>query len=562
MQAVNRSFSRSLSTIGHQLKSLSVAARLLVGATVVIIVMLLVLVSLLSGRRDLAPLGLRGGMPEDTRHQVVAELEEAGIPWEFRGGDLWVARQHRHVALARLGERQIIQGDQIDFESVFRDDSPFTDRETRRQRGLVAKQNEVARAIGEMRGVLRARVVYAVPETRPGFGAAHIEPSASVFITPDGTELARATADAIARFVAGSHPGLKAGKVTVVDARTGRTVQVRADDDFDVDRHLDVTRAHERHMEEKLRSVLEYIPGVIVAVTAVVDTDRVEERRTAFDDPKQGLLRERSQETEAQNQAAAREPGVRTNATVSVGVTPQRTSSTRVTDSRTDMQPAFGNLQSHTRRAGGVARRYNTSVQIPRDYLVGLWREEQGETGGDPDAAALSAMLDRFRVRVAEGVRTLVTLGDAESGAVGTVFVDVYSPVSAETVLAGWSAGLASGPGGIGSALAPEGMVRMIVLGGLAAVSLFLMFMVVRRANRAEALPTAEELVGMAPPVAGGADELIGEADEGTAAMEGVEIDESRVRRQQMLDQINALASGTPEEAAMLVRRWVRTDEP
>ena len=43
--------------------------------------------------------------------------------------------------------------------------------------------------------------------------------------------------------------------------------------------------------------------------------------------------------------------------------------------------------------------------------------------------------------------------------------------------------------------------------------------------------------------------------------MEGVEIDETEMRRQQMLSQINELALSAPDEAASLLRKWVRTDE-
>jgi flagellar biosynthesis/type III secretory pathway M-ring protein FliF/YscJ len=43
--------------------------------------------------------------------------------------------------------------------------------------------------------------------------------------------------------------------------------------------------------------------------------------------------------------------------------------------------------------------------------------------------------------------------------------------------------------------------------------------------------------------------------------MEGVEIGEDDLRRQQMLKQINEMAVDTPADAANLLRKWIRHHE-
>ena len=127
--------------------------------------------------------------------------------------------------------------------------------------------------------------------------------------------------------------------------------------------------------------------------------------------------------------------------------------------------------------------------------------------------------------------------------------------------IAGPMGGGAGGGEGLAGRLVSDTVVRPIGLGLLALVSLSLMFMMVRRASRQDEMPSAEELVGIPPALAEADADLVGEADETIAAMEGVEIDEGAVRHKQMLDQINDLAANNSDEAAALLRKWIKTDD-
>ena len=53
---------------------------------------------------------------------------------------------------------------------------------------------------------------------------------------------------------------------------------------------------------------------------------------------------------------------------------------------------------------------------------------------------------------------------------------------------------------------------------------------------------------------------MVGEADEVTPALVGVELDDEELRRKQMLDQLNELIKKEPTEVATLLRRWMRTE--
>jgi flagellar biosynthesis/type III secretory pathway M-ring protein FliF/YscJ len=93
----------------------------------------------------------------------------------------------------------------------------------------------------------------------------------------------------------------------------------------------------------------------------------------------------------------------------------------------------------------------------------------------------------------------------------------------------------------------------------LAIASLFFMFNIAKKASVRENLPTAEELAGVPPKLESDDAEIVGEADEATPALEGMELDDDSLRRAQMLEQLNELADRDPVEIAGILRRWMRT---
>jgi flagellar biosynthesis/type III secretory pathway M-ring protein FliF/YscJ len=122
-------------------------------------------------------------------------------------------------------------------------------------------------------------------------------------------------------------------------------------------------------------------------------------------------------------------------------------------------------------------------------------------------------------------------------------------------------AGGAAGGGGSAGGLVSDGLIKYVGLGGLALVSVAMMLMMVRKASVREQLPTAEELVGIPPALARDSEMLVGEAAEGETPLEGIEVDDAALRRDEMLQQINNAARETPEELAALLRKWIRAEE-
>ena len=105
-----------------------------------------------------------------------------------------------------------------------------------------------------------------------------------------------------------------------------------------------------------------------------------------------------------------------------------------------------------------------------------------------------------------------------------------------------------------------DGLIKYIGLVGLALLSLAMMFLMVRRAGVHAELPSAEEIVGVPPPLPTDQSEVVGEAEESAPAMEGVELDDDALQRKQMLNQISDMVKQNPDEVANLLRRWIRIE--
>jgi flagellar M-ring protein FliF len=548
---------RTLQSIIGQLRALTPTAKLLIGSLMVILAMSLFLVSLYAGRENMSPLGLGPNISADARSRAVSFLEARHIPYQSQGTDVLVPASQKFTVLTQLTENQLIGPDQINFEKLISDDSPFRTSGQNRQRYLVAKMNVLASMISQMKGIERATVVLDQPEGAPGIGKSHIAPSASVTVLPRG-DLSQSQVDAIAQLVAGSHAGLKVQNVAIVDARNGRYIQARTDELYNAGRYLDVKLAAEKHVKETLEGALDYIPGVRIAVNAQVDTSEVVQQKRAFDEPKIAPILDSSRTTTSTNQSGGAEPGVRSNVGASLASASRQAS--QMTDERTESKtlPAFGQHESQIRNGKGYPVQINATILVPRSYFVRLCQENKGDNSAQPDQATLDGIVQSESARIQQSVEPLIDTQAVEGAVAGKVTVSMIPDFGA--VLASNISGNAEQSTSIVGNVATDGLVKYVTLGGLALLSLAMMFMMVRKATVREPLPTAAELVGIPPALAAAESDLVGEADEAAPALEGVELTDDAIRRRQMLDQITDMIDKTPEEAANLMRRWMKSE--
>jgi len=219
------------------------------------------------------------------------------------------------------------------------------------------------------------------------------------------------------------------------------------------------------------------------------------------------------------------------------------------------------------------------SIIIPEEYIRELLTNAlpPAEDGAEPVEITSEDIRERFEgMDGNSGFKSLVVkqvtphlMGQAPDGSLlnGDVIVsmapigDAYRRVG-QMQSAGFMGSLmGSGGGGGGSLLLGNGnLVETVLVGVLAAVSVLMMLMMVKRSSKDIQLPTAEELVGL-PPQLDGSSDLIGEADEGDAAMAGIEVDDAVIQIQQLRDQVTELIASDPEAAAGLVERWAEIED-
>lgn len=558
MQVLNR----LLATIQLQLKGLPLNARLLIGSLMIILVMSLFLVSLYAGRMTMVPLNLPADMSEEAKAKAISFLQTHQIPYEERAGDIVVPAEQRTIVLARMIDNNVLNADEINFDKLLSDDSPFRSRSQNDRRYLIAKMNELSAMIRQFRGIDKAKVVIDESESGIGIGRSNIPPSASVMVTTSGKGLTQEKAESIANLVASAHAGLKVQNVKVTDMTTGKYYEVRTEDALRSTKNLEAKIAAEKHVRSTLEDALAYIPGVRVNVNAQVDTREIVKQTTDYEDPVLGVTEESSRAFNSSRQSSVSEPGVRSNTGASIAggggggasVTDERASTSTI--------PAFGHSTSRILDPKGQTLMINAAIGVPRSYFLNVFKATHpNDQDAEPDATEFDQIVLDESETIRAYIRPLIDTRAVAGAVAGTITVRMFHDMA----IAG--PGGMGGPGGIGSGGEPtdllarigvsESVVKFIGLGGLAIVSLAMMLLMVRRATTQEDIPSPEELIGIPPALADTESDLIGEAGESLPALEGVEIDEASIRRQEMLEQITTLVNDSPDEAAHLMRKWM-----
>lgn len=563
-------FRRVLTEIRTYLGKLSLTQQMLIATTVVIAVMSLFLVSQYAAGPSMEPLtGLDGG----DHARILMSLESAGFNPKVGENGVQVPEKERRAAIAHLSETGDLPDDTtILFNNLLGTQDWRHSREQHRQQYLFALQNELGRVIGKFKGVRSATVIIDSPE-RQGLGRSSRDPTASVTVFPDGGRpLDQATVDAVASLVAGARSGLSIENVAVVDGITRQQRRATDSSSMAAGTYLEQRSKVELDTRRKLESLLAYIPGVIVAVTAEVDVTRVSEQTRKNLKENEGtvsLLKSETTSSLSQGGGArGAEPGVRSMQGADINQASSAASQgSESEESETSYENAVGTTVRDTIDPRGQPTFLAASVNVPESYVVELVKlESPPAEGGEPEnptPEAVRARFDDMKAQIEASVLPHLKVRDQEHALVdGEVQVTMIpnQVLMAASASAGGGGGMLGLIGGDGGGLAGGGLIDTALLGGLAVVALTMMVMMVRRSSKSIKLPTAEELVGIPPTLENDAD-VVGEADEGENALAGIEIHDSDIERNKMLDQIGELITAEPQKAATLLKRWVAVEE-
>ncbi|MGA1224096.1 MAG: flagellar M-ring protein FliF C-terminal domain-containing protein [Phycisphaerales bacterium] len=542
----------ALEFIRTRMSGLSASAKLLAGSLVVILALGLFLVAQWSATTDAVPFAVQPTAYEDARQFLATR----GVEYAEENGQLLVPADRHAGLLADFaqsgGAADLNIGDLVPSD-------PFAPESERGRRHLFAVQTVLSKVIGGFRNVKSATVIIA-PKSSTPLGSMRNAQTASVTVVMRSGRLAQEQVDAIAALVAGTQSGMKPQNVSITDGGVCKPTGI---DGLASGNNLAQKEKVEHSIEESIETALG-IPGARIAVNAQVVTTERTSTTTEFKEGVVAPISEFSSSSEAKGANGSREPGVVPNTGLSLGAPGATGSQSAVERSEAKYRAEIPATRRTEVDPTGYATRIDASVTIPWSYFVQVWRmknpaAEDGEAR-EPAEGDLVAVRDEELGRVKRLVEPLVNTDGVEGSKRGAVEVGWYYDFEQAPLQASVAGGLGElvlgsggGSGGAG------GLVKPIGLGVLAIASLFFMFNIARTASAREELPSAEELAGVPPKLESDDAEIVGEADEATPALEGMELDDDSLRRAQMLDQLNELAKREPAEIAGILRRWMRT---
>jgi flagellar biosynthesis/type III secretory pathway M-ring protein FliF/YscJ len=568
-----------LDNAGIYIGKMTASQKLLLASLAVIAAMTMFLVSQYASKPALVDL-----MAESGDTMAVSSLRAAGIRAEVVNGQIQVPPSQQTSAMAVLAQSGQLPGDTtLLFQNLIQSQDWKASKEQHRQQFNIAMQNELSRIISQFRFVKSANVILDVPQSS-GLGRAVRVPTASVTIfTSGGAPIGQDTVDAVAGMVMGAVSGLSPKNIQVIDGSTGQPRTVSSEDSRMASKFLDQSQTVADDKKQQIKEMLGHIPGVIVSVSAMVDVKKVAstERAYALADQGSVSLVKTQGATEDKMQQASRgaEPGVRSNQTASINTGGASGNTSESSDTVKEYDNQFGYTETQTVDPRGMPTHISASIIVPEEYIREILTKAQpaSDDGSEPTPITAEDIRERFEgMDGNSGFKSLIVqqvkphlMGQAPDGSIldGDVVVsmapigDAYDKIG-QVQSAGFMGSMLGGGGASGPSLllGNGNLVETLLVGVLAVVAIFMMLTMVKRSSKHIELPSAEELVGI-PPQLEGMSDMIGEADEGDAAMTGIEVEDAMIEIQQLREQVGELINADPEAAAGLIERWAEVEE-
>ncbi|HNU10545.1 MAG TPA: flagellar basal-body MS-ring/collar protein FliF [Rubrivivax sp.] len=415
------------SPLGARLATMPLRTLLAGGVGVVVLVALLVVLGLSSGRSDYRPLFSQLG--EKDGAAVIAKLDQMGVDYRFAdgGGSILVPAARVYELRMKLSAAGVNRGSIAGYELL--DGSSSFGQSDGQQRVQLkrALEGELTRTIQSLASVQAARVMLSIPQQN-GFFREQQKPSASVTVQlHPGHALEREQVAGIVHLVASSVPELQTKAVSVLDGE-GKLLWPQGEHDSD----SGFDSAQLRYLREVesgyLKRVMELLEPVVgrenlrATVTAEIDFTRQESTAEEFK-PNQGdaPATVRAQRTEESTQADAARPSGVPGAASNQPPVPATAPMTGASAPLQGAQTAAGNGNARresetnyavdktvrvTRNASGTVKRLHAAVVV--NHRTGT------DAKGKPTSTPLSEEeLNQLTALVQQGIGFTPARGDS-----------------------------------------------------------------------------------------------------------------------------------------------------
>ncbi len=298
-----RRAARTVNVFFRQLAQLGAARLIVMFGVAAGVAAALVMISSGVGTRSQSLLFANLSLAESA--QVAERLEQAGLTYEMRAGGTAIFVDSERVLDARLmlAADGLPGSGSVGYEIFDSQDALGATQFVQNVNRIRALEGELARTIARVEGVASARVHLAIPERRL-FDREASEPTASVFLELRGGALGARNARAVRNLVASAVPGLKSGRVTILDAE-GRLLHDGAAEGEDVMMSAAMEErkvAYEERLRRRLLDLVESVVGLgnaRIQVNAEMDFNRITERQEIFDPAGQVVRSTRTEENTA-----------------------------------------------------------------------------------------------------------------------------------------------------------------------------------------------------------------------------------------------------------------------
>ncbi|MFI5377766.1 MAG: flagellar M-ring protein FliF C-terminal domain-containing protein [Tepidisphaerales bacterium] len=542
-----------INRIQQQLAALTPSQRMLAGALVVIMAMTVYWWTRYAGQAETKVLFDQVSSAEEIAAMTTA-LRVAGIQSTVTGGKIFVSAEDEIKAWSVLSYGQMLPRDTHgSFEDLLKSTSPFDPPGRTDQIMNEHRQNRLATMIRQYPGVASAMVLVDPKRER---GPNGVEPSATVSMTMKrGESPTQQLVVASADLVSGAVASLQRARVKVII--NGISYPVRNRDEATglagSDEYLANVQKAEAYYHDKLAKHFNFIEGAFFSVSVTPNIKRVTTKEVKID-PKSVLQKSVSENTNTEesrsNSRGGGEPGAVSNAPLTAGgaaetSTPEGNNST-TENNKTEYMVDYGRTNIETLSPGGDLNVTAAAIHVPRSYYVRAYQRKTN-TDKEPEPTALETFTQEELRGLTKSARSCLGLATEESVTAG-VFWDLM-PVAGSSAASPAAAATSS------IALALTDHAKEVALGVLALISLFMVSNIVKK-NAPVPVAVVKAPV-VEPRELDTREAAIGEAVEGIAALEAVELNEDEARGHQMQKQVADMVSSDPDAAASLIKRWL-----